>query len=88
MIGTFRHWLGLHDDWISPIRFATNGLKPLLGRCIHHSTFILSDQYVVELGSMSSAFAIDILNLKPNTAPISSRRPILMAVGGAGTVLK
>ena len=32
---------------------------------------------------MSSAFAIDILNLKPNTAPINSRRPILMAVSGA-----
>ena len=76
----YLHWLGLLDDWISPYRFATNDLKT---QCIHHNMFILSDQYVVKLGSMSSAFAINIPHHKPSTTPINSRHPILMAVSGA-----
>ena len=84
----WRHCVRLLESCISPIRFATSGLKLRLGIPIHHNTFMLSLQNVSRLWSIFSTLAIDRTNLNPKTAPISWSLETLVADSGATLVLK
>ena len=86
-VGTYRHWLGSVFVCISPIRFATNGLKSRLQPRTHHSTLTLSHQNVVSVSFIPRTSAILEASRAPTIAPISSSLGILVAMFGDTHVL-
>ena len=85
-VGIYRHCSGRVLVWISPTLLAIKGLNSRLRPRTHHRTLTLSDQKTQSFIFTSRTFAILDVSLTPITAPISSKRGMLVAVVGATRV--